>query len=142
MPERNTADGFGAAVITAALAKLELEESQPAIYDRPIGLRLLYEDPASGAEHYLVRYPAGLSAKRHRHSAAHTIVVLNGRLEANGQKLGPGSYCHFPAGEAMHHAPADGDDCLFVTIVHGPFDVEVLDDRGLMRGCDARARRR
>lgn len=54
------------------LASLELEQSQPEIYDRPVGLRLLYRDPSSGAEHYLVRYPDGLRGQAHRHSAAHT----------------------------------------------------------------------
>jgi len=119
--------GTGAAVIVADLAGLELEPSQPAIYDRPIGLRLLHRDPASGAEHYLVRYPAGLVAQRHTHSVAHTIVVLEGRLLANGELLGPGSYCHFPAGSVMHHAPTTDEDCLFVTVFHGPFDVHPVD---------------
>ena len=50
------------AVIVDGLAALPLEQSQPVIYDRPIGLRLLYQDPDSGAEHYLIRYPAGLPA--------------------------------------------------------------------------------
>jgi hypothetical protein len=109
------------AVIIPALAELELTPSQPVIYDRPIGLRLLFADP--GTEHYLVRYPAGLNARRHTHTAAHTIVVLEGTLEANGQLLGSASYCHFPAGTAMHHGPTREEDCLFVTIFHGPFDV-------------------
>ena len=126
MPDE--AGGFGEAVIVAGLIELELEESQPAIYDRPIGVRLLYEDPSSGAEHYLIRYPPGLRARRHRHSVAHTIIVLEGRLEANGQTVEPGGYCHFPAGEAMLHAPAGGSGCLFVTIFHGPFDIEALED--------------
>jgi quercetin dioxygenase-like cupin family protein len=112
------------AVILDGLASLELDQSQPAIYDRPIGVRLLHHDPTSGAEHYLIRYPAGLQAGTHRHTAAHTIVVLEGRLQANGREIGPGSYCHFPAGVPMHHAPADGRECLFVTIFHGPFDVQ------------------
>jgi quercetin dioxygenase-like cupin family protein len=111
------------AVIIDDLGALELDESQPSIYDRPIGARLLHHDPTSGAEHYLIRYPAGLQARRHTHTAAHTVVVLDGGLEANGRQLGPGSYCHFPAGEPMHHAPAAGTGCLFVTIFHGPFDV-------------------
>jgi hypothetical protein len=56
--------------------ELRLEQSQPAIYDRPIGLRELYRDPVSGAEHYLVRYPRELQAQHRRHSAAHTNIVL------------------------------------------------------------------
>jgi quercetin dioxygenase-like cupin family protein len=115
------------AVILDGLGSLELDQSQPAIYDRPIGVRLLHHDPTSGAEHYLIRYPAGLQARTHRHSAAHTIVVLEGRLQANGQDIGPGPYCHFPAGEPMHHAPAGDGDCLFETIFHGPFDVQPED---------------
>lgn len=106
---------------------LDLDQSQPAIYDRPVGLRLLHQDPTSGAEHYLVRYPAGLRARRHRHTAAQTIIVLEGRLEADGEVVGPGAYCHFPAGQAMRHGPADGETCLFVTIFDGPFDVEAID---------------
>jgi len=115
------------AIIVDDLGSVDLEESQPAIYDRPIGVRRLYRDPKSGAEHYLIRYPAGLTASRHRHTAAHTIVVLEGRLEANGQVIGPSAYCHFPAGQAMHHAPAGGESCTFVTVFDGPFDVEPLD---------------
>ena len=117
------------AVLVGGLAELPLTESRPEIYDRPIGLRQLYQDPASGAEHYVVRYPAGLRARRHHHTAAHTIIVLDGQLSANGQTLGPGSYCHFPAGSVMHHAPAGGGPCLFVTIFHGPFDVHVDDEQ-------------
>jgi len=99
-----------------------------AVYDQPIGLRLLFADPGSGEEHYLVRYPAGLRGRCHRHTVAHTIVVLDGQLEANGQVIGPGAYAHFPAGEPMRHqATADGP-CLFVVLFHGPFDVELVGD--------------
>jgi len=110
----------GAAVIVDDLAGVELRETSQPVFE----LRLLYEDPRSGAEHYLVRYPRGLVAQWHRHTAAHTIVVLEGALEVNGQRIGPGSYCHFPAAEPMHHAPAPGESCLFVILFDGPFDVE------------------
>jgi quercetin dioxygenase-like cupin family protein len=119
---------YGQAVIVDDPASLELRPSQPAIYDREIGVRLLYQDPASGAEHYLIRYPAGLITRTHRHTAAHTIVVLEGRLEVNGQLVGPGAYCHFPAGEVMRHAPAEAAACLFVIIFNGPQDVQPLGD--------------
>lgn len=119
--------GFGRIVVWGDLASVEMAASQPLIYDRPIDLRLLYQDPEMGAEHYLVRYPTGLQARAHRHRAAHTIVVIEGHLQVNDQVIGPGSYCHFPAGEVMHHAPAPGESCLFVTIFHGPFDVEAME---------------
>lgn len=110
------------------LRNADLEDVQLVIYDRPIGVRLLHQDPVSGAEHYLIRYPAGLTAHRHRHTAAHTIVVLKGRLAVDGDVIGPGSYCHFAAGEPMHHAPAEDAPCLFVIIFDGPFDVAPLAD--------------
>lgn len=118
---------YGRAIVVDGLRSLELGPSKSVIYDRGISLRLLYEDPGSGAEHYLIRYPAGLRTRLHRHTAAHTIVVLDGRLEVNGQVIGPGSYGHFPAGEAMRHAPADGGDCLFVIIFDGPVDAQPID---------------
>jgi quercetin dioxygenase-like cupin family protein len=118
---------YGRVIIVDHLSSVELSRSQLVIYDREIGLRLLYQDPESGAEHYLIRYPAGLQARRHRHTAAHTIVVLEGRLEVNNEVIGAGAYCHFPPGETMRHAPASGETCLFVTIFHGAFDVEPID---------------
>ena len=118
---------YGRAIIVDNLGSLRLEPSRPAIYDRDIGLRLLYQDPDARAEHYLIRYPAGLNARAHRHTAAHTIVVLDGRLQVNDQVIGPGAYCHFPPREVMRHAPADGGSCLFVTVFHGHFDVQPID---------------
>jgi quercetin dioxygenase-like cupin family protein len=115
------------AVVVEDLRSLELGETSQPAYDRPFGIRLLHEDPATGAEHYLVRYPPGLVARRHRHTAAHTVLVLEGRLSANGRVVGPASYVHFPAGEPMHHGPADGQGCLFVLMFDRPFDLEVLD---------------
>ena len=115
--------GTPSAVLLDRLGSLELEPARPGIYDRPIGLRLLYRDPSSGAEHYLVRYPVGLRSLPHRHSAAHTIIVLDGAMQLDGQLLQPGSYAHHPAGVVMRHAPAPGRHCLFLIIFHGPFDV-------------------
>lgn len=118
---------YGEAVVVDGLGSLETTPSMSVVYDREIGVRLLHQDPGSDEEHYLIRYPAGLKARPHRRTAAHTIIVLEGRLEANGRVVGPGAYCHFPAGEPMIHAPAEGGPCLFVILFHGPHDVEPLD---------------
>ena len=53
-------------------------------------------------------------------------MVLEGQLEANSLIVGPGAYCHFPAGETMRHAPAGDDHCLFVAVLNGPGDTELL----------------
>ena len=122
---------YGSAVLIDDLAVLALDVPGPsaaAVYDREIGLKLLHRDSTSGEEHYLVRYPAGLRGHVHQHSAAHTIVVLDGRLEANGRVIGPRAYAHFPAGQRMRHQAAGEGPCLFVIIFHGPFDVRVIDD--------------
>jgi quercetin dioxygenase-like cupin family protein len=113
-------------IIVERLGTEELHQSRLDIYDQPIGVRLLYRNEKSGAEHYLIRYPAGMGAKRHRHSAAHTFVVLEGALVVDGREIGPGSYCHFPAGIEMHHAPAADEGCLFVAIFDGPQDVRAV----------------
>jgi len=121
---------YGAAIIFDELASLELEEPSPAaaaVYNQPIGLRLLYEDPG-GEEHYLTWYPAGLKGRPHLHTAAHTIVVLEGQLDANGRVIGPGSYAHFPAGQVMRHQAAGDAPCLFVLLFHGPFDVRLANE--------------
>jgi quercetin dioxygenase-like cupin family protein len=121
---------FGNATIIDALGSLELSApaaSAAAVYDQPIGIRLLYEDRNSGEEHYLIRYPPGVRGRPHRHSAAHTIVVLEGRLDANGQLIGPGAYAHFPAGERMRHQATRDESCLFIILFHGPFDVQIAE---------------
>lgn len=122
-------ENLGAVIVIDHLKALELQEpgaAAAAVYDRPIALRLLYEDPASGEEHYLVRYPPGVQGRIHRHSAAHTIVVLEGWLEVNGRVIGPGSYAHFPGGQLMRHQATEEGPCLFVLLFDGPFDVEVI----------------
>lgn len=122
-------DGYGEAIVFEHLDAVEMRRSQLPVYDREIELGLLYEDPDTGAEHYVVRYPADLRARPHRHTAAHTIVVLEGLLAVNGEIVGPGAYCHFAAGEPMLHAPGGEEGCLFLLIFHGPFDVEPVGDR-------------
>jgi len=58
----------------------------PDIYDRELELLPLYPDPESGEEHYLARYPKGLKARWPRHSAAHTMIILEGQMEAKGRR--------------------------------------------------------
>ncbi len=131
--DRERPTTVGEVIIVDHLRSVEMRPAQSVIYDREIELRELYQDPLTGAEHYLIRYPAGLKARSHRHTAAHTIVVLEGTLQVNDQMVGAPAYCHFPRGEAMFHAPAGGQACLFVIIFDAPLDVEALADEAASR---------
>jgi quercetin dioxygenase-like cupin family protein len=119
---------LGRAIIVADPRAVQLRPSYSEIYDREVSLQLLYMDPRTAAEHYVVSYPAGLRTKPHRHSAAHTIVVLEGRLRVNDQVIGRGGYAHLPAGETMVHAP-DGDAaCVSLFMFDGPSDAQVVSE--------------
>jgi quercetin dioxygenase-like cupin family protein len=119
-----------APVIVEDVRTLALRSSVQPAYDRPFDLQALYVDPRSGAEHYVIHYPAGTKAKWHRHSAAHTMIVVAGELVANGEHLGVGGYAHFPGGTEMLHEPAANHDCTFVLIFDGPFDLELMGPGG------------
>jgi hypothetical protein len=110
------------------LISLGFDSRELDVYDKPIGIRQLFEAPASGAEHHLIRYPEGMRARRHKHGVAHTIIVIEGALEVDGQVLGPGGYAHHPANTPMLHQPAPGHGALFVIMFDGPFDVTIVDD--------------
>lgn len=114
-------------VIVSDVGSLALRRAEQPAYNQPFDLHELYQDPRTGAEHYVVRYRAGTKARWHRHSAAHTMIVVAGELVANGQRLGPGGYAHFPGGTAMHHEPGDEHECTFVLIFDGPFDLTVIE---------------
>ncbi len=120
-------EGVTAAVIHPDLSALPLRTTEQPVYDRPFELQLLHHDERSGAEHYVVRYRPGTKALPHHHSAAHTIVVLDGHLSIDSQVLGPGGYAHHPGGTTMLHEPAPGEGCTFVLIFDVPFDVQIAD---------------
>ena len=115
-------------MVVRDLLGLDLPQRTLSAYDRPIGLRLLHEDPDSGVELYVVEYSEGTSAAWHRHSVAHTIVVLEGRLEVNGVGIGPGDLCRYPAGTRMKHEPSPGSGCRFLMVFEGTSDVTLIED--------------
>jgi quercetin dioxygenase-like cupin family protein len=77
----------------------------------------LIEDPETGMEVRLVRYPAGIVNPRHTHPCAHGMYVLEGTLVTHEGRYGPGHFVWFPEGLVMEHgASAEGDvTVLFIT---------------------------
>jgi hypothetical protein len=118
-------------VIHPDLNAIALQTTEQPAYDRPFELQLLHHDQRTGAEHYVVRYRRGTRGRPHRHTAAHTIVVLHGRMMVDGQILGPGGYAHHPGDTTMLHEPAGDEGCTFVIIFDAPFDLQLSDDSDL-----------
>ncbi len=79
--------------------------------------KLLLQDPDTGMEIRLLRYPAGFTATWHTHPCAHGMYVLEGTLVTHQGTFGPGGFVWFPEGMLMQHgAPADSDVVmLFIT---------------------------
>ena len=77
----------------------------------------LIEDPETGMEIRLVRYPAGIINPLHTHPCAHGMFVLEGTLVTHSGSYGPGTFVWFPEGTTMEHgASADGDTTVvFIT---------------------------
>jgi quercetin dioxygenase-like cupin family protein len=77
----------------------------------------LLNDPETGAEIRLVRYPSGVINPSHTHPCGHGMYVLEGTLVTNKGRFGPGNFVWFPEGEVMEHgASSDGDvTVLFIT---------------------------
>jgi quercetin dioxygenase-like cupin family protein len=95
---------------------VEFETATPEWYPKPIERKILFKDPASGALHVVIRYPAGLNAPAHRHNCAHTMFVLDGAILINHERYGPGTYAHFPAGESMIHTTPEDSTCTILLI--------------------------
>jgi len=107
-------------VVLEDLKQVTLEAVHPAWYPKPIARRVLSHNERTGARHILVRYPADLNAPAHHHNCDHTIVVVENDMIINGEVVGPGTYCHFPAGEVMLHTSTAERDCLFLIMFDGP----------------------
>ena len=84
---------------------------------RALYRKTLIEDPDTGMEVRLVRYPAGVVNPRHTHPCAHGMFVLDGTLVTQEGQYGPGTFVWFPEGMVMEHgASADRDvTVLFIT---------------------------
>jgi quercetin dioxygenase-like cupin family protein len=69
----------------------------------------LLQDPETGGEAILVRYPAGSVTPDHHHPCAHGLLVIEGQLFTQDGIFGPGDLVWYPQGtEGSHGATAAG----------------------------------
>jgi quercetin dioxygenase-like cupin family protein len=86
-------------------------------------------DPAKGAAHFFIKFPAGFAAPLHHHSSDHYVSVLAGTIvltvDGKETKLPAGSYFSFK-GKKQHMTKCDaGADCLLFNDSRGKWDVLV-----------------
>ncbi len=86
----------------------------------------LIEDPETGMEIRIVRYPAGVINTRHVHTCAHGMYVLEGTLVTNQGRFGPGHFLWFPAGMEMEHGATAEQDVTVLFITNRKFDIHYL----------------
>jgi quercetin dioxygenase-like cupin family protein len=83
----------------------------------------LIEDPDTGMEVRLVRYPAGVVNPWHTHPCAHGMYVLEGTLVTHDGQYGPGSFVWFPEGAPMQHGATAEHDVTVVFITNKRFEI-------------------
>jgi len=83
----------------------------------------LIEDPDTGMEVRLVRYPAGVINKLHVHPCAHGMYVLEGTLVTHAGRYGPGHFVWFPEGMEMEHGATAEADVTVLFITNKKFEI-------------------
>ncbi len=83
----------------------------------------LIEDPETGMEIRLVRYPAGIVNPSHTHPCAHGMYVLEGTLVTHDGRYGPGHFVWFPEGLVMEHGASPEGDVTVLFITNKRFEI-------------------
>ena len=91
--------------------------------------KLLLEDPDTGMEITLTRYPAGFTTKWHTHHCAHGMYVLEGTLATHAGNYGPGSFVWFPEGMLMEHGATATEDAVVLFITNKKFDIHFVEEK-------------
>jgi quercetin dioxygenase-like cupin family protein len=86
----------------------------------------LIEDPDTGMEIRIVKYPAGVINTMHTHPCAHGMYVLEGTLVTHAGEYGPGSFVWFPEGQRMEHGATASQDVVVLFITNKPFEIHYV----------------
>jgi quercetin dioxygenase-like cupin family protein len=103
------------------------EERYSAAMGKSNFRKLLVQDPDTGMEVRLLRYPAGFVATWHTHPCAHGIYVLEGTLFTHAGNYGPGSFVWFPEGMLMEHGATPQEDAVVVFITNKKFEINFVE---------------
>lgn len=94
---------------------------------RPFHVKALLQEPETGMEVTLLRYPAGLTNPHHTHECGHGMYVLEGTLVTHRGAFGPGTFVWFPEGEPMQHGATAERDVVALFITNKPFNISYVE---------------
>jgi quercetin dioxygenase-like cupin family protein len=98
-----------------------------ARFNEPTGKTLyrkeLFQDPDTGMQVRMVRYPAGFMNPWHTHPCAHGMYVLEGTLVTHEGRYGPGNFVWFAEGPAMQHGATAEEDVTVLFITNKQFEI-------------------
>jgi quercetin dioxygenase-like cupin family protein len=106
------------------------EERYQAALGKSNFRKILLQDPDTGMEVRLLRYPAGFTTTWHTHKCAHGMYVLEGILVTHKGRFGPGGFVWFPEGMVMEHGATADQDVLMLFITNKRFDITFVNGPG------------
>jgi quercetin dioxygenase-like cupin family protein len=109
--------------------KMPWEEHFHAFLGKSNQKKGLLQDPDTGMEITLARYPAGFTTKWHTHNCAHGMYVLEGTLVTHAGSYGPGSFVWFPQGMLMEHGAPPDSAVTMLFITNKKFDIEFVGEK-------------
>jgi quercetin dioxygenase-like cupin family protein len=116
----------GQAVIAIDTTTMPWEERYQEFLGKSNFRKRLLQDPDTGMEIKLLRYPAGFTTTWHTHPCAHGMYVLEGTLVTHAGTFGPGGFVWFPEGMRMEHGATAQTDVVMLFITNKRFDIHFL----------------
>jgi len=107
--------------------KISWEERFNEKLGRVLFRKDLFNDPETGAEIRLVRYPSGVINPSHTHPCGHGMYVLEGTLVTHKGEFGPGTFVWFPEGEVMEHGASSEGDVTVLFITNKRFRIDYVE---------------
>ena len=105
------------------------EERYQAALGKSNFRKLLLQDPDTGMEISLARYPAGFTTTWHTHPCAHGMFVLEGTLVTHAGTYGPGGFVWFPEGMLMEHGATADAEVVVLFITNKRFEINYVKDK-------------
>lgn len=125
-PARTEEHMEGHAVIAIDTTTMPWEERYQEFLGKSNFRKQLLQDPDTGMEIKLLRYPAGFITTWHTHHCAHGMYVLEGTLVTHAGTFGPGGFVWFPEGMLMEHGATAETDVVMLFITNKRFDIHFL----------------